>query len=46
VGFYPVNVILNDFALIGFFLGYLGHLEGDLIPERGHIFKGSWDSSS
>jgi hypothetical protein len=27
-----------------YFLGLFGHLEGDWIPKRGQIFKGSWDS--
>jgi hypothetical protein len=31
-------------AQISLFLGYFGHLKGDLIPTRGQIFRGSWDS--
>jgi hypothetical protein len=31
-------------AQISLFWGYFGHLKGDLIPTRGHIFRGSWDS--
>jgi hypothetical protein len=39
VGFLPIVL-----AQIGRFWRFLGHLEGDLIPKRGHIFLGSWAS--
>jgi hypothetical protein len=35
--------MLNVWTIIGF-LGYFGHLDGDLIPKRGQIFRGSWAS--
>jgi hypothetical protein len=41
LGLFPYSL-----AQIGHCLGYFGHLKGDLIPKRGHIFVGSWDSSS
>jgi hypothetical protein len=41
LGLFPYSL-----AQIGHFLGYFGHLKGDLIPKRGQILVGSWASSS